>query len=1587
MNSINNNLCAICQIDKKEKLVDNMPLSSCDQLYAYAKKHMECKNEQYNILYQVIENCSSGWDIMEMGIKWHTSCRKTLSNQKQLQKVAKKHAAIGGKPLDNLNESPYSSKRIKRSDISKYASHLCFFCQNDTKEEVHEIQTLNRSNQLKNFVDKSHNQVFKINLSVAINHYDALLIDIVYHQSCWTKFLVRENDNNFNTSVDTEENNVVTSTAKVEFIEVISKILKSGKILGMVDIEGIFNRINDKYMSQLPNSRRSIKRLLSLYLPEIEFIPSDNKHKADNVSFPKEKIAAISAAKETQDLDSEMKIIFKCASLIRKEITHAQTFEFEGTLTNVNILQENLKLCQLLKWILIGSDNDKTYITKMAKVDKSVSVIAQTILYECKSTRQIKYVGKFGDYSLFRHSKEYPLQLGVGLYLHQQFRSKELINFFNSFGLSIDYNRILRLETQLGNSILENSITNNCFIPTNLIANNFIYFAADNSDFNEDTPNGKNTLHATAMVVFQTIMDDNVHNPILKCNFKNTARSLSIPSNFNDLNYCHVPANSQPNCNNYSYFKSELQNNIETTKAKNQNLAWYLCNSFCEHEKNKKIPMLSAYNSLTCTDCHKITNIAMMPLLNAPAHEWNTLMTILMQAQHITVKIMGNNHKTIITFDMQLYEKAVKLQMSKKPQLDNFVFRVGELHVVMNALRALGDSIESSGLEDAWVESELYSSTTVNQILQCKNLKRTLNAHMITQTALHILYLPFAIQSEEGIIKNIKINFLKVQTVINSISVSSELNNFKDLKMYNDQLCEEIGTANLTDSLMAFDDNRRSQFPTYAFLRDYMTFFDWINLFIYATRLGIWELHIESLKALVKYFFAYDKQRYARMLPHYLGEMEKLKVTDPDIYQEFCNGNFCVKKTKIPFVSIGPDHAIEQVNKIMKIQGGLKGITQQKSALLRWFLIAPELHRLSEEAKHMLGVKCTTVNKHHLLSDSKTNKFHNNVEKLLNVLRPKNLFDCSEDKLINLITGAIMPEDVIYSVINRDSIGQAMFNKFVENRLVNNTENFWKTMTKAKLKTWKNCYKTEKSQCKSIVLKDDRSLFARLLVVGRSRQEIDLKETIGKYEFSVNPRSLFNIDGSLRLCKTKSKLTHILELSGKTVLSDNTNTVKQYSSSSQAEYKICIVDGMAIMQEMGKPQYIFTASDLCNHFLKIVEQQSTGFQEIHIIFDRYDIVPSLKQQIRDMRVNKSNIISYNISGDVNIEKISLQNLLSSIVTKQNLCNYFASQIIKLKKSSDNVFVTTCKDICLSNRLDFSHLNSNQEEADTRIILHAIDATNRNATHISILCSDTDVLVLALYHFNQLCHNTYLVMGTGSKRRPVYLAQICRSLPSKIIQGLPAFHALTGCDFTGTFFGKSKQSCWKIYLKCSDAILQSFANFGTTYNIFTEDFANLEDFVCKIYAPNSSISMVKDLRWYLFAKHQLTDEKLPPTNTALREMVQRANYICMMWKKCNDPFPNLLSPHGQGWILQHNKYVAIGTTQPAAPQFLIDLVKCSCKTGCISNHCSCRANNLTCTEMCENCDVNCENTIDDINTVETESESDTSDVDVNNIFDE
>jgi len=169
---------------------------------------------------------------------------------------------------------------------------------------------------------------------------------------------------------------------------------------------------------------------------------------------------------------------------------------------------------------------------------------------------------------------------------------------------------------------------------------------------------------------------------------------------------------------------------------------------------------------------------------------------------------------------------------------------------------------------------------------------------------------------------------------------------------------------------------------------------------------------------------------------------------------------------------------------------------------------------------------------------------------------------------------------------------------------------------KANLHTWKTTREKKKSETASgvIALMDDRALFARFLVVVLSRPEIDLKESISEFELAAFPRALFNSDGDLRHCFGKSKLMSILESSLPDQRPDQEEDRRQHAGKS-----VVIIDGMAVVQSMGKPRWVRNGRDLACRFLEIIDNRSKECDEVHVVFDRYDIPNSLKQGIRQFR--------------------------------------------------------------------------------------------------------------------------------------------------------------------------------------------------------------------------------------------------------------------------------------------------------------------------------------------------------------------------------
>ena len=359
-------------------------------------------------------------------------------------------------------------------------------------------------------------------------------------------------------------------------------------------------------------------------------------------------------------------------------------------------------------------------------------------------------------------------------------------------------------------------------------------------------------------------------------------------------------------------------------------------------------PTWSAFNSLL-TDNTEKTAYHSLPLLRSSPTDWSTFYTALCICQDLSTST-APGRKTIISLDMLLYIKAIQLKTNDNINR-NFIFRVGELHTVMHFLDAMGTYIDGSGLDQAVVEAGSSGPVTFERIKDGKELQRALELHTVLYLTLHSrYYIEFFFENNEGIVGIIDI----VRKYIDDTPGGQSCIDVERLREIKTRIIDKLNSELFYEKLQAFEEDLGKQA---TFYRNYMKMFELLLLFIRGTRQRLWELHLASLHKLVKYFFAHDKQNYARMVPVYLSEMYALKGNHPEVWEFFLKGNFSVNKANVPFSAIGADHGIEHENRAMKVMGGIRGLAYDPQALERLFLASPELNTIVEDFSDKYGLK------------------------------------------------------------------------------------------------------------------------------------------------------------------------------------------------------------------------------------------------------------------------------------------------------------------------------------------------------------------------------------------------------------------------------------------------------------------------------------------------------------------------------------------------------------------------------------------------------------------------------------------------------
>lgn len=186
--------------------------------------------------------------------------------------------------------------------------------------------------------------------------------------------------------------------------------------------------------------------------------------------------------------------------------------------------------------------------------------------------------------------------------------------------------------------------------------------------------------------------------------------------------------------------------------------------------------------------------------------------------------------------------------------------------------------------------------------------------------------------------------------------------------------------------------------------------------------------------------------------------------------------------------------------------------------------------------------------------------------------------------------------------------------------------------------------------------------------------------------------------------------------------------------------------------------------------------------------------------------------------------------------------------------------------------------------------------------------------------------------------------------------LPVIHAITGCDTTSRLFGIGKGLVLKKVMGNQDLIEIAGKVFDVDSSDVVAKFGI--QLLIRMYG-GFEFETLDIMRYRKFASKVVSNsvsflqiQTLPPTTAAAEQHCKRTFYQVIEWTKLDEDLQ--LDPLDWGWTMSNGKLVPVKTRLPAAPDQLINVIRCKCKSNCDNRRCSCRKHGLQCTTACTDC---------------------------------
>ena len=420
--------------------------SSYETFLQCVRKRAECLNQDYpQVLSQIGQNATVH-DLEEHNAQWHRSCYQSATHLRSVKAAEDAYAASlqtgvkrkVGRPQVHVEayvepeaKRGKSSSLFLRSFSEKLETDRCFFCnENDDKDKLHQVSNVKSSDskistgrQIYDAVMSGDNDAWKVKIQ-ALNNEDLLSIDLKYHLKCYVKEVKRAKS-------PTDDEEMPYIAADMEFFNLLESLLQDrSSRLKMSDLTKVYSNIQTKHGIIDPGcSEFVLKGKIQKKMNGVVFSKAKQTWYA---MLPESQDLAVHEAEESGKANQDMQAIFKCAATIRKDILSQR--QNRGTFTGDLLGKQDIpsSLQTFLQWVVHGLEHDLD-AKPTCDTDQKITSIAQTLMYEVQTDRQVRHKAKqdkessgTSDTTVNRHtvSSENPHVMGIGLKIYAKTRSK-----------------------------------------------------------------------------------------------------------------------------------------------------------------------------------------------------------------------------------------------------------------------------------------------------------------------------------------------------------------------------------------------------------------------------------------------------------------------------------------------------------------------------------------------------------------------------------------------------------------------------------------------------------------------------------------------------------------------------------------------------------------------------------------------------------------------------------------------------------------------------------------------------------------------------------------------------------------------------------------------------------------------------------------------------------------------------------------------------------------------------------------------------------------------------------------------------------